>query len=70
MRVKGSGGLIVNLAHVNRGNISSFCIILLVLLTCDDFSMRKMTKSPESNIILYSITTLQIIKIHEVCLAN
>ena len=69
MRVKGSGGLIVNLAHVIRGNMSlSFCIILRVLQTCEDFSMRKLEKSPESNIILYSMTTLQIIKIHEVCL--
>ena len=30
--------------------------------------MRKLKKSPESNNILYSMTTLQIIKIHEVCL--
>ena len=68
MRVKGRGGLIVNLAHFNRGNIAlSFCIILRVLQTCEDFSIRKLEKSPESNIILYSMT-LQIIKIHEVCL--
>ena len=30
--------------------------------------LRKLKKSPESNIILYSMTTLQIITIHEVCL--